>query len=45
MYGGAQHGFTHAHAAPGATPGVAFDPGADAASFADASAFLAAAFG
>ena len=44
MYGGAQHGFTHTQAAPGATPGVAYDPGADAASFADASAFLEAAF-
>ena len=45
MYGGAQHGFTHRHAVPGATPGIAYDAGADAASFADASAFLAAGFG
>jgi dienelactone hydrolase len=45
MYGGAQHGFTHRHAVPGESPGVAYDAGADAASFADASGFLAAAFG
>ncbi len=40
IYGGAQHGFTHRHAVPGATPGVAYDPAADARSFAAASAFL-----
>jgi len=33
MYGGAMHGFTHAHAAPGATPGVAHHPEADGRSF------------
>jgi dienelactone hydrolase len=26
MYGGAQHGFTHRHAVPGAAPGVAYHP-------------------
>jgi dienelactone hydrolase len=41
IYGRAVHGFTHQHAVPGATPGVAYDPGADARSFADTSAFLA----
>jgi dienelactone hydrolase len=45
MYGGAQHGFTHAHARPGQTPGVEYDETADRRSFADAAAFLAAAFG
>jgi dienelactone hydrolase len=40
MYGGAVHGFTHAHARPGALPGVAYDPRADARSFTAASAFL-----
>jgi dienelactone hydrolase len=44
MYGGAQHGFTHARATPGAIPGVAYDPRADRRSFAAASAFLAEAF-
>jgi dienelactone hydrolase len=44
MYGGAQHGFTHAHARPGETPGVAYDERADRRSFADATAFLATAF-
>src|SRR5258708_17439475 len=40
MYGGALHGFTHSGAAPGATPGVAYDPLADARSFAATRAFL-----
>jgi dienelactone hydrolase len=41
MYGRAQHGFTHQHAVPGATPGVAYDPAADARSFAATASFLA----
>lgn len=41
VYGGAQHGFTHAHAVPGATPGVAYHAVADGRSFAAAGAFLA----
>jgi len=41
MYGGARHGFTHKHAVPGATPGVAYDRLADERSFATARAFLA----
>jgi len=41
MYGRAQHGFTHRHAAPGATPGVGYDRLADERSFAAARAFLA----
>lgn len=41
MYGGAQHGFTHRHAVPGAVPGVAYDRAADERSFAAVSAFLA----
>ena len=41
MYGGAVHGFTHAHAVPGATPGVAYDRLADERSFAAVTAFLA----
>ena len=41
MYGRALHGFTHQHAAPGATPGVAYDRLADERSFAAARAFLA----
>ena len=44
MYSGAQHGFTHRHAQPGATPGVAYDERADRLSFAAASRFLADAF-
>src|SRR5690242_5704209 len=44
MYGGAQHGFTHRHAAPGATPGVEYQARADEESFADASAAVARAF-
>jgi dienelactone hydrolase len=44
MYGGAMHGFTHRHAVPGATPGVAYDSMADARSFAATRAFLAEAF-
>jgi dienelactone hydrolase len=44
MYGGAVHGFTHAHARPGAIPGAAYDPRADARSFAATSAFLAEVF-
>ena len=45
LYGGAQHGFTHEHAVPGAIPGVAYDAPADARSFVAARAFLAEAFG
>jgi dienelactone hydrolase len=41
MYGGALHGFTHKHAVPGATPGVAYDRLADERSFEAARAFLA----
>lgn len=44
MYGGALHGFTHAGATPGAVPGVAYDPLADARSFAATRSFLADAF-
>lgn len=40
MYGGAQHGFTHARATPGAIPGVAYDPRADARSFTAVRTFL-----
>lgn len=45
MYGGALHGFTHSHAAPGTVPGVACDPAADSRSFSAARGFLAGAFG
>jgi hypothetical protein len=45
MYGGAQHGFTHSHAIPGAIPGVEYNAHADHRSFAAASTFLAEAFG
>ncbi len=41
VYGNAVHGFTHEHAVPDAIPGVAFDPLADARSFAATAAFLA----
>jgi dienelactone hydrolase len=41
IYGRAQHGFTHRHAAPGVTPGVAYDPVADERSFTATRAFLA----
>jgi dienelactone hydrolase len=41
MYGGALHGFTHEHAIPGATPGVAYDALADERSFLAARTFLA----
>jgi dienelactone hydrolase len=44
MYGSAQHGFTHAHAVPGAMPGVAYHEAADRRSFAAARDFLAEAF-
>ena len=44
MYGGAEHGFTHAHATPGAMPGVAYHEAADRRSFAAARDFLAEAF-
>jgi dienelactone hydrolase len=40
VYGGAEHGFTHEHAVPGETPGVAYHPATDARSFADIRAFL-----
>ena len=41
MYGNAVHGFTHAGAAPGAIPGVAYDLAADRRSFQAACDFLA----
>lgn len=44
MYGRAMHGFTHRHAVPGATPGVAYDRLADERSFAATRAFLAGVF-
>jgi dienelactone hydrolase len=44
MYGGAQHGFTHTNARPGATPGVAYDEMADQRSFSAAASFLADTF-
>lgn len=44
VYGGAQHGFTHARAVPGAIPGVAYHEAADRRSFAAARDFLAEAF-
>jgi dienelactone hydrolase len=44
MYGQAQHGFTHQHAVPGATQGVAYDRLADERSFAAVRAFLAGEF-
>jgi dienelactone hydrolase len=44
MYGGALHGFTHRHAQPGATPGVAYNPLADNRSFAATQNFLAEIF-
>jgi dienelactone hydrolase len=40
VYGGAMHGFTHAHAVDGATPGVAYHAETDRRSFAAAQAFL-----
>jgi dienelactone hydrolase len=43
VYGGAQHGFTHRHAVPGATPGVAYHEATDERSFAAAREFLASA--
>ena len=45
MYGGAQHGFTHTDAKPGAIPGVAYNEQADTLSFAATRDFLARAFG
>jgi dienelactone hydrolase len=45
VYGGAQHGFTHRQAVPGAVPGVAYDRLADERSFAAIGAFLADALG
>jgi dienelactone hydrolase len=45
MYGGALHGFTHSHAQPGATPGVAYNPLADARSFTATRTFVAEIFG
>jgi dienelactone hydrolase len=44
MYGGALHGFTHAHAKPGAIPGVAYDRLADDRSFAATRSFLTETF-
>lgn len=43
VYGGAQHGFTHRHAVPGAMPGVAYHQATDMRSFAAAREFLASA--
>jgi dienelactone hydrolase len=40
IYGGAVHGFTHRHATPGGTPGVAYDERADRRSFTDVRRFL-----
>jgi dienelactone hydrolase len=45
MYGGAQHGFTHTDAKPGAIPGIAYNEQADTLSFAATRDFLARAFG
>ena len=45
MYGGAQHGFTHTDAKPGAIPGVAYHEQADTLWFAATRDFLARAFG
>lgn len=45
MYGGAQHGFTHTDAKPGAIPGVAYQEQADTLSFAATRDFLARVFG
>jgi dienelactone hydrolase len=42
VYGGAQHGFTHGDAVPGAQPGVAYDADTDERSFTAAADFLAA---
>ncbi|MGA2829698.1 MAG: dienelactone hydrolase family protein [Streptosporangiaceae bacterium] len=44
MYGGALHGFTHRHAAPGSVPGVAYDERSDHRSFAATCTFLAEIF-
>lgn len=44
VYGGAQHGFTHRHAVPGAVPGVAYDEAADRRSFTAIGGFLAEVF-
>jgi len=44
VYGGALHGFTHAHLAGAQVPGVGYHPAADSRSFADVRAFLADAF-
>jgi len=44
IYGGAQHGFTHAHAKPGTIPGVAYHEQSDTRSFAATRDFLARAF-
>lgn len=44
MYGGALHGFTHAHAVGAPVPGVAYHPVADSRSFAAVRGFLADAF-
>ena len=41
VYGGAQHGFTHRTAVPGAIPGVAYHEATDKRSFAAAREFLA----
>ena len=43
--GGAEHGFTHVDAEPGAIPGVAYQEQADTLSFAATRDFLARAFG
>ena len=41
IYGRAMHGFTYKHVTPGAMPGIAYDPIADARSFTATSTFLA----
>jgi hypothetical protein len=45
VHGGAQHGFTHTDAEPGAIPGVAYHEQADILSFAATRDFLARTFG
>lgn len=45
VYGGAMHGFTHEHAVPGATPGVAYHAEADARSSAAMRTFFDELFG
>lgn len=44
VYGGAQHGFTHSGASPGAVPGVAYDPVADSRAYSATRGLLAEIF-